>query len=108
MSVTVVNDWYFLKGADMEEGMAAIRKYIEYLRNNDTGLEQSLWLKSNENQLRYFHIATYKTGEALDGQMQSAGTMEFVQKLTPLIDEKSVAITPGQTIANTGTGPGEI
>jgi len=108
MSVTVVNDWCFLEKADVQDGMAAIRKYMDYLKNNDTGLEQSLWLKSSENHLRYFHIATYKTRKALDLQMESEGTMRFIQRLTPLIDEKTVAITPGPTIANTGTGPGEI
>lgn len=108
MSVTVVNEWYFLENADLDEGVAAIREYMDYLKKNEADLEQSLWLKSSENPLQYFHIATYKTQQALERQINSEGTEHFVERLYPLIDEKSVTMPSGPVIANTGKGPGEI
>jgi hypothetical protein len=66
MSVTVVNDWYFLKDADMDEAMRAIREYMDHLTANEPELEQSLWLKTNDDPRRHFHIATYGTQESLD------------------------------------------
>jgi quinol monooxygenase YgiN len=108
MSVTVVNDWKFLEDADMDEAMKAIREYMEHLTTNEPQLEQSLWLKTNENPLRHFHIATYSSQEALDNQIKSEGTKRFVDRLYPLIDQESVVMPAGPVIANTGTGPGEI
>jgi len=108
MSVTVVNDWCFLEDADLDEGMSAIRQYMDYLKNNEPELEQSLWLKTDDNPQRYFHIATYGTPEALDRQKKSDGTSYFVKRLYPLIDKKTVAQPAGPVVANTGNGPGEI
>ncbi len=108
MSVTVVNDWYFLKDADMDEAMMAMREYIDYLTANEPELEQSLWLKTNHNPQRHFHIATYSSQESLDRQIESEGTRRFVERLYPLIDPGSVVMPAGPVIANTGTGPGEI
>jgi hypothetical protein len=108
MSVTVVNDWYFLKDADMDEAMRAIREYMDHLTANEPELEQSLWLKTNDDPRRHFHIATYGTQESLDRQIKSEGTKKFVERLYPLIDPDSVVMPAGPVIANTGTGPGEI
>ena len=108
MSVTVVNDWRFLEDADLDEGMSAIREYMTYLFDNEPGLEASLWLKCHDEPLRYFHIATYATMEALKRQWESEGTKRFVEGLYPLIDQDSVAQPIGEVVANTGNGPGEV
>lgn len=108
MSVTVVNDWRFSEKGKLEQGMAAIREYMDYLSNDEPELEQSLWLQTHGEPLRYFHIATYRTNEALERQRKSDGTMRFVEKLYPLIDQDSVVQPVGDVVANTGKGPGEI
>jgi hypothetical protein len=108
MSYTVINDWRFLEGADMDEAMSAIREYMAYLAGEDTGLEQSLWLRSAEEPLRYFHVATYANSAALERQKTSEGTMRFVERLYPLIDRDSVEQPAGPVVANTGDGPGEV
>lgn len=108
MSVTVVNDWCFLKDADIEKAMEIIRDYMAYLKEHEPELEQSLWLNSSENPLRYFHIATYKTQEALSRQVNSPGTNRFINRLDPLFDKGSVSTPSGPVIANTGSGPGEV
>jgi len=108
MSVTVVNDWRFADDADMDEAMDAIRAYMSYLDENDTGLEQSLWLRVRDDTLRYFHIATYRTLEELKTQLQSDGTERFVDRLYPHIDPDSVVRPVGDVVANVGTGPGAV
>lgn len=108
MSVTVVNEWRFLEGADLDEAMRAVRQYMTYLDEGDTGLEQSLWLRDTDDPLHHYHIATYRSLEALEAQWSSAGTARFVERLYPLIDDDSVAQPTGEVVANTGTGPGEV
>ncbi len=108
MSVTVVNDWRFTEDADLAEAFDAIRAYMAYLDQNDTGMEQSLWLRVRDDTLRYFHIATYRTPEELETQMQSDGTERFVERLYPHIDPDSVVRPVGDVVANVGTGPGDV
>lgn len=108
MSVTVINEWRFLAEADLDDGMAAIHEYMTYLRDERTGLQQSLWLRATDDPLRFYHIATYTTREDLDRERTSDGTARFVERLYPLIDETSVAQPTGVVTANTGSGPGEI
>lgn len=107
-SVTVVNEWRFSPGADMDEAMAAIREYMAYLRREESDLEQSLWLQDREAPDHHYHIATYATAEALQRQVESPGTSRFVERLYPLIDEESVSQPVGVVIANTGSGPGDV
>lgn len=102
MSVTVVNDWRFLAGADLDEGMSAIHEYIEYLKSNEPDLELSLWLRVADDPLRFFHLATYKTRQAMEGQWTSEGTQRFVRRLSPLIDQESVVQPIGDVVASSG------
>ena len=88
--------------------MSAIREYMTYLSENESQLEASLWLECHGDPLRYFHIATYATMEALDRQRESEGTMHFVERLYPLIDRDSLVQPTGDVVANTGSGPGEV
>jgi len=108
VSVTVVNEWRFLEGADLDEGMAAIREYMAYLSANERELEQSLWLKTKDDPLQYFHVATFGSEEALERQKGSNGTRRFVERLYPLIDGDSVKQPAGPVVANLGRGPGDL
>lgn len=108
MSVTVVNDWLFLENADLKQGMEAIREYLDYLRKEESELEQSLWLECHENPRRFFHIATFKSLDALERQRQSKGTLRFVDRISALIDESSVKQPTGNVVASAGRGPGDL
>lgn len=102
MSLTVVNDWRFLPDADVEAGMSVIREYIDYLKRDEPGLELSLWLRVADDPLRFFHLATYRTREALERQWTSEGTQRFVHRLSPLIDQSSVVQPIGHVVASSG------
>lgn len=81
---------------------------MSYLDQSDTGLEQPPWLRVRDDTLRHFPIATYRTPEDLEAQMQSVGTEQFVKRLYPHIDPDSVARPVGDVVANVGTGPGAV
>lgn len=108
MSVTMVNDWCFKEDADIEEGMAAIREYVAYLKENEPELEQSLWIATRDNPLRYFHVATFASQAALDRQRESTGTGHFVDRLYPLIDMDTLSQPHGPVVVSAGPGPGEV
>lgn len=89
MSVVDLHDWHFREDGDLEEGIAAIREYVQYLKDEEPGMQLSLWLRDQEDPLRYFHVAVYQDHVALERARRSAGTARFVDRLYPEIDEET-------------------
>lgn len=89
MSVAHVHDWQFKPDGDIDEGIASMVEYVDFLKANVPGLEISLWLKDQENPLRYFHIAVFDSEDSLEMASDSQGTERFVNRLYPEIDEST-------------------
>lgn len=88
MSVTRVHDWRFRPDGDVEEGIAAMREYVSYLRERP-GCLHSLWLRSREDPLRFFHVAVFADDAAMLETSASGETERFVERLYPEIDEST-------------------
>lgn len=89
MSITIVNDWKFKQGGDVDEGLAAAAELVEYFRANEPEIRLSLWLRDRNDPLRFFHITVFDKYETFQSICQSKGILRFVERLYPHIVEQS-------------------
>jgi len=102
MSVTHVHDWYFKPDGDIDEGIAAMVEYVDYLKANEPGLELSLWLRDRDSPRHFFHIAVYDSLESLERASNSEGTDQFVERLYPEMDESTHTYPTCDVILSSG------
>ncbi|WP_138378948.1 hypothetical protein [Luteithermobacter gelatinilyticus] len=94
MSFTVVNDYFFKPGGNVEEGKAAAKELVEYFNEKVPEIQLTLWLESRENPLHHYHITVFDTAEALQEVCNSTAIKRFTDRLYPHIDH-STFIAPG-------------
>ena len=93
MSITIVNDYLFKTGGDLEEGKAAARDLVRYFTDEVPEVQLSLWLESEENPLHHYHITVFDHTEAVEKVRGSKEIDRFVKRLYPHIDH-STFISP--------------
>lgn len=94
MAVTIVNDYFFKPDGDIEESKAAATELVDFFIAEVPEVELSLWLESQENPLRHFHITVFSTGDVIQKVRDSAAIKKFVDRLYPHIDHSSFISPP--------------
>lgn len=89
MSITIVNDYFFVPGGDVNKGKTAAAELVDYLANEVDGCQLSLWLESSENPYHHYHITVFDDEDVLDNVRQSRQIEKFVNKLYPEIDHST-------------------
>jgi len=79
MSVTVVNEWWFKKDADIEEGKKAAAELVEFFNTYGDSLQLSLWTEDRADPLHHFHITVFDNLETV------MKIRESIDKFWPLI-----------------------
>jgi len=85
MSVTVVNEWWFKKDANMEEAKDAALELVEYFNEKEPSVQLSLWLQDSADPLHHFHITVFDDHESLMKLRESEGIKRFIEKFWPHI-----------------------
>jgi len=85
MSVTVVNEWWFKEGADLDKGKAAASKLVDYFNKNWDSVQLSLWIEDRDDPLHHFHITVFDDIDAVMKIRESEGIQQFIEKFWPLI-----------------------
>lgn len=93
MSVTIVNDYFFKPGGDIEEGKAAAEDLVTYFLDEVPEVRLSLWLESRDNPLHHYHITVLDSAEDLTKLKESEAIKRFTARLYPHIDH-STFISP--------------
>lgn len=89
MSVTIVNDYYFKREGNVEEGKAAAAELLEYFTAHCPEIQLSLWLEARENPLHHYHITVFDNMESIQRVRESDGIARFIERLYPHIDHSS-------------------
>lgn len=85
MSVTVVNEWWFKKDANIQRGKEAAAELVEYFNNNFDSVQLSLWIEDKADKFHHFHITVFDDQKSLMEIRESAGIKRFIEKFWPLI-----------------------
>lgn len=85
MSVTVVNEWWFKKDADIDEGRKAASELVDYFNANWDSVQLSLWIEDRDDPFHHFHITVFDDFEAVMKIRESKGIKSFIDKFWPLI-----------------------
>ena len=85
MSVTVVNEWWFKKGADIDKGKMAAAELVEDFNENWDSVQLSLWLEDREDPLHHFNIIVFDSYDDVLAIRESEGIKRFIDKFWPLI-----------------------
>jgi hypothetical protein len=85
MSVTVVNEWWFRKDANIEEAKVAALELVEYFNQHDPSVQLSLWIEDSDDPLHHFHITVLDDRESLMRLRESDGIRRFIEKFWPHI-----------------------
>jgi quinol monooxygenase YgiN len=85
MSVTVVNEWWFKKDANIEEGKAAALELVDYMKAEEPSVQLSLWIQDRKEPLHHFHITVFDDHGSFLKLRESEGIKRFVDKFWPLI-----------------------
>ncbi|HSR53890.1 MAG TPA: hypothetical protein VLV83_23940 [Acidobacteriota bacterium] len=89
MSVTIVNDYFFKPGGDIEEGKAAAAELVRSFREEVPEVQLSLWLASSENPLHHYHITVFDDMDSVARVKKSKAIETFVSRLFPHIDHST-------------------
>ena len=65
MSVTVVNEWWFKEGADLDKGKAAASELVDYFNKIWDSVQLSLWIEDRDDPLHHFHITVFDDIDAV-------------------------------------------
>lgn len=104
MSYTIVNDYFFKAGGDIEEGKAAARELARYFEQEVPSVQLSLWLESEENPLHHYHITVFDDVKPVKDVRESEAIERFTDRLYPHIDHATF-VSPGCNVwLATGTG----
>ena len=108
MSVTIVNDWKFKEGGNIDKGLAAAAELIDYFKANEPRMRLSLWLRDRNDPLRFFHITVFDTYEAFQKICQTEGIQRFVEQLYPEIDQASHVAPECDVVLSSGGTLGPV
>lgn len=89
MSVTIVNDYFFIRDGDIQEGKAAAAELLEYFNTHFPEVQLSLWLEGRDNPLHHYHITVFNNSEVIQRVRDSEGIKHFIDRLYPHIDHSS-------------------
>ncbi len=85
MSITVVNEWWFKKDGDIEEGKAAALELVEHFRKNVPEVQLSLWIEDEDDPYHHFHITVFDNKETILEVRESKAIEHFIKRLWPQI-----------------------
>lgn len=89
MSVTIVNDYFFVSPSGLDEGKAAAEDLVRHFREEEPAVQLSLWLESRDNPLHHYHITVFDDLASLERVKKSAAIEKFVERLFPHIDHST-------------------
>lgn len=89
MRVTIVNDYFFKPGGDVDEGKAAAEELVQYFHAHYPEVELSLWLESRENPLHHYHITVFADDRRIPELRESEGIRTFTARLYRHIDHST-------------------